>query len=223
MRAESEVVGAPTGGMDQTVSLLAHEGHALLIDFADHSRRHLPFRPEAHGLRLLVVDTRASHELVDGGYGSRREECERAADELGVGTLREASIADLDRIDDELLRRRARHVVSEIARVAEVAASLEEGAWARVGELFIASHASMRDDFEISCAELDAVVDTALAEGALGARMTGGGFGGSAIALVREADADRVVDRVRARFAQQGWEPPVVLAAPASAGARRLG
>jgi galactokinase len=222
MRAESEVAGAPTGGLDQTAALLGEAGHALLIDFRDHTTRTVPWQPDGAGLALLVVDTRASHSHADGGYGSRREECEAAARELGVPSLREASASDLDRLDDERLRRRARHVVTEVQRVADTVAALGAGDWARVGELFTASHASMRDDFEISCAELDLVVDTALAHGALGARMTGGGFGGSAIALVRRERADEVADRVTAAFAAHVWGAPGVLPAPASAGARQV-
>jgi len=221
MRAESEVAGAPTGGLDQTAALLGEAGHALLIDFRDHTTRTVPWQPDDAGLALLVVDTRASHSHADGGYGSRREECEAAARELGVPSLREATASDLDRLD-ERLRRRARHVVTEVQRVADTVAALGAGDWTRVGELFTASHASMRDDFEISCSELDLVVDTALAHGALGARMTGGGFGGSAIALVRMERADEVADRVAAAFAAHGWGAPGVLPAPASAGARQV-
>ncbi|QZY29202.1 galactokinase [Nocardioides coralli] len=222
MRAESEVVGAPTGGMDQTVSLLARPGHALLIDVADHTTRHVPWDPGADGLRLLVIDTRAAHELSDGAYGERRAACEEAAERLGVDVLRLATRDDVEGLTDEVLRRRARHVVTEIDRVVETVAALADRDWFRVGALLAASHASLRDDFEVSCPELDVAVDAAVTAGALGARMTGGGFGGSAIALVREAEADEVGDRVRAAFDAKGWPTPHVLDAPASAGARRL-
>ena len=222
VRAEGEVAGAPTGGMDQTVSLLARDGHALLIDFRDHTTRHLPWDPASAGLRLLVVDTRAAHELTDGGYAARRADCEAAAAALGVATLREAAEADVARLRDPRLRRRARHVVTEIDRVGRLVTALGHADWPRVGDLFTASHGSLRDDFEVSCPELDTVVDTALAHGALGARMTGGGFGGSAIVLVASDDAGTVADRVTAAFEVRGWEQPAVLAAPASAGARRI-
>ena len=222
MRAESEVAGAPTGGMDQTVSLLGTADHALLIDFSDHSTRQVRWAPEADGLTLLVVDTRAEHALVDGGYADRRADCEAAAAQLGLESLRAATPGDLDRLDDDRLRRRTRHVVTEIARVEQVVDALAASDWEGVGRGFIASHASMRDDFEISCDELDLVVDTAVAEGALGARMTGGGFGGSAIALVGSGDADRVAARIGAAFAERGWPAPGVLPAPASAGARQV-
>ena len=222
MRAESEVAGAPTGGLDQTAALLGEEGQALLIDFRDATTRTVPWQPGDAGLDLLVVDTRASHSHADGGYGSRRQECEAAARALGVTSLREATETDLDRLGDERLRRRARHVVTEVRRVAETVAALQAADWPRVGELFTASHASMRDDFEISCAELDVVVDVALAHGALGARMTGGGFGGSAIALVPTDRAEAVADRVAEAFGEHGWGTPGVLPAPASAGAHEV-
>ena len=222
MRAESEVAGAPTGGLDQTVSLLGEVGHALLIDFRDHHTRQVGWRPERAGLELLVVDTRAVHSHSDGGYGERRADCEAAAAELGLESLRDAEEADLERLADERLRRRARHVLTETGRVTEVVAALEAGDWPRVGALFTESHASMRDDFEISSPELDAVVDTALGHGALGGRMTGGGFGGSAIALVPADRVESVAVRIAERFAQAGWAAPGVLPAPASPGARRV-
>ncbi len=204
MRAESEVAGAPTGGLDQTVSLLGTAGHALLIDFADHSTHQVPWSPAHAGLTLLVVDTRSEHALVDGGYASRRADCEAAAHRLGVASLRDVTEEGVDRLDDDRLRRRARHVVTEIGRVQQAVDALAGGDWESVGKVFVASHASMRDDFEISCDELDVVVETAVAAGALGARMTGGGFGGSAIALVPTDDADRIAGRDRGRLRRPG-------------------
>ena len=222
MRAESEVAGAPTGGLDQTAALLGEAGRALLIDFRDHTTRTVPWLPDDAGLELLVVDTRTSHSHADGGYRSRREDCEAAAHALGVTSLREVAERDLDRLGDERLRRRARHVVTEVDRVTATVTAIADGDWARVGELFTASHASMRDDFEISCPELDLVVGTALDHGALGARMTGGGFGGSAIALVPVGRADEVAGRIAGAFADRRWGAPGVLPAPASAGAREV-
>ena len=222
MRAESDIAGAPTGGMDQTVSLLAREAHALLIDFRDGTTRHVPWEPSADELALVVVDTRAAHELTDGGYAARRADCEGAAAALGVTSLREAAEADAAGLEDPRLRRRARHVITEIDRVGWFVKAIEQGDWTRAGELLTASHASLRDDFEVSCPELDTVVDTALARGALGARMTGGGFGGSAIVLMRAADVDEVTDRVSAAFEVRGWDRPRAFHAPASAGARRV-
>jgi galactokinase len=222
MRAESEIAGAPTGGLDQTVSLLGQEGHALLIDFADHTARQVRWQPEDAGLALLVVDTRATHAHSEGGYGQRRADCEEAALTLGVPNLREATAEAVEDLAEDRLRRRARHVVTEIARVRATVDALADGDWRRVGELFDASHASMRDDFEISCDELDVVVDTATAHGALGARMTGGGFGGSAIALVPADRAEALADEISRVFADRGWEAPGMLSAPASASAHRV-
>ncbi len=222
VRAEGEVVGAPTGGMDQTVAMHGREGCALLVDFRDGSHRAVPFDPGPAGLTLLVIDTRVSHDLADGGYGDRRGECARASEALGVDLL--AEVTDLDAVEaleDDLLRRRARHIVTEVARVDACVTALEDGDWDRVGELMRQSHASMRDDFEISCEELDVLVDTAVGHtGTLGARMTGGGFGGSAVALVRDAAVDDVVDAVLAAFEERGWDEPAVLLGTPSPGAR---
>jgi len=218
MRAESEVAGAPTGGMDQTVALLAEPDSALLIDFAAGSTRAVSLGPDAP--HILVLDTGVSHSLNDGGYAARRRDCEEAARRLDLVTLRDATLADLDRLDDERLVRRARHVVTEIARVERTVTEIEGGEWERVGGVFVESHASMRDDFEISCPELDLAVDTALAAGALGARMTGGGFGGSAIALVPPDDRGRVATAVGEAFVAAGWTAPsTLIASPSGAAA----
>ncbi len=215
-RAETEVAGAPTGGMDQTVSLLAESGSALLIDFLDHSTRAVPLRLDEAGLALLVVDTRVSHALVDGGYGSRRADCDAAVRELGVSSLREATLGQVEALRDARIRRRARHVVTEIERVALTVAALEGGDWDGVGRQFLASHTSMRDDFEISCAELDTAVESALAAGAIGARMTGGGFGGSAVAVVPADAVDSVAAAVDAAFDDRGFRRPSFLLADPS-------
>jgi galactokinase len=228
MRAEREVAGAPTGGMDQTVALFAHAGHALLLDCRDWSTRQVRWAPDAD-VELLVVDTKAAHALTDGGYASRRRDCEDAARLLGVGLLREvadrdpdAQSAALDSLDDARLRRRVLHVVTEIERVRAAVGHLEAGDLESLGRCFVASHESLRDDYEVSCAELDVVVETALAHGALGARMTGGGFGGSAVVLVRRSAAERVEAAVRDAFTGQGWAEPGVLAATPSDGARQV-
>jgi galactokinase len=224
IRAENEVAGASTGGMDQSVAVHATAGHALLLDFADGALRQVPWDPEAAGLRLLVVDTRVHHALNDGGYASRREDCETSAGLLGVAHLSE--VDDLEQalaaLPDERLRRRTRHVVTEVARVDAAVACLERGDVPGLGELFLASHASLRDDFEVSCEELDLVVSTAQEQGALGARMTGGGFGGSAIALVAEDRVVAVEEAVTAAFADRGWKAPGMLSGPPGPGARRL-
>ena len=224
-RAENEIALAPTGGMDQAASLRSLAGHALLLDCRDGTVTHQPFDLAEHGLALLVIDTRATHALVDGQYGERRASCERAAVELDVPTLREVDIADLDdalaRLSSDLLRKRARHVVTEIDRVTQAVAALNADDYGQLGRLFVASHTSLRDDFEVSCAELDTAVDAALAAGALGARMTGGGFGGSAIALVREPDAAAITAAVADAFAEKGFTAPAIFTAVAAEGARQ--
>ncbi len=224
-RAENEIALAPTGGMDQAASLRSLAGHALLLDCRDGSVTHQPFDLEAYGLALLVIDTRATHELVDGQYGERRASCEAAAHELGVATLREVDIASLDdaldSLSTDILRKRARHVVTEIDRVKQAVAALHTLDFPRLGELFVASHASLRDDFEVSCVELDTAVDAALGAGALGARMTGGGFGGSAIALVGVPYLHAVTEAVERAFAAKGYTAPAIFTAVAAGGARR--
>ncbi|MCP2264957.1 galactokinase [Promicromonospora thailandica] len=232
--AENEIAGAPTGGLDQSASLRCREGHALLLDFRPglkplESGVPVPFDLATAGLTLLVVDTRAEHSHVSGEYGARREACERAAALLGLESLREIAptlggvgldraLAELEPHDpDGVLRRRVRHVVSEIDRTARFADLVREGRAADVGPFMLASHASLRDDYEVSCRELDLVVDTAVAAGALGARMTGGGFGGSAIALVRLSDVDAVARAVANAFADADLTAPAFLLAPPSA------
>jgi galactokinase len=222
MRAESEVAGAPTGGMDQTVAMLASPGAGLLIDFTSHDTRAVPLALEEAGLVLLVTDTQVSHALVDGGYGERRADCEAAAAALGRDSLRGANAAEVEGLADERLRRRARHVVTEIDRVTEVVRLVEAGEWGSLGAVLAASHASMRDDFEISCPELDLAVTTAVEAGALGARMTGGGFGGSTVALVPTERLDAVVRAVDTAFAAAGFGPPAHLRADPSGPAELL-
>jgi len=225
IRAESEVAGAPTGGMDQTVSLLAEAGAALLIDFDEDTTEPVPLDLAGAGLGLLVTDTRVSHALVDGGYAARRADCEAAAAALDVPSLRRATLAAVEALDDqepaaERIRRRARHIVTEIDRVRTTVAALSTGDWDAVGRDFASSHGSMRDDFEISCPELDLAVSTAVEAGAVGARMTGGGFGGSAIALVPLVRLDATVLAIDTAFAAAGFQAPAhLLAHPGPAGA----
>jgi galactokinase len=208
--AENDFVGMPCGVMDQFASTHARAGHLLLLDTRSLEVRHIPFDLASDGLGLLVVDTRAPHQLVDGEYAARRSSCEEAARLLGVPALRD--VVDLGSaltaLHDEELRRRVRHVVTENERVLDVVALLESGDVRAIGPLMTASHVSLRDDYEVSCRELDLVVDTALAAGALGARMTGGGFGGSAIALVEAGAVDHVRDRITASFAAAGLTEP---------------
>jgi galactokinase len=228
VRAENEVAGAPTGGMDQSASLLCREGHALLLDCRSGSTDHVPLDlrgPEGDGFVLLVTDTRAEHALNDGQYAQRRTACERAAAELGVESLRDVDPRDLDgalrRLSDDELRRRARHVVTEIERVREVVDRLRAGDLGAVGRLFDASHASLRDDYEVSCAELDVSVEAARSAGALGARMTGGGFGGSSIALVPSGAVTDAELAVREAFAERKWPEPECFAVTPGAAAHR--
>jgi galactokinase len=224
VRAEVEMAGAPTGGMDQSVALLARAGHALLLDFHDGSSRQVDWIPSREGLGLLVVDTGVSHALTDGGYASRRADCEEAARTLGVRTLREArdDRDALRSLTDPRVRRRVRHVMTEMDRVVAAVAALDRGDYAALGPLLVASHDSLRDDFEVSCPELDVVVETCRRHRALGARMTGGGFGGSAIALLSESHIDDAASATTAAFEEQGWAAPRFLRASAGAGARRL-
>jgi len=227
MRAEEEVAGAPTGGMDQTISLFARSEAALLLDCRDWSRRQVTWDPAADGLTLLIVDTRASHTLTDGGYAARRRDCETAAGILGVDLLRDVedqpgALTALEGEDDGRIRRRVRHVFTEIDRVTEAVRLLDAGELAALGPVFTASHESLRDDYEVSCAELDVVVETALAHGALGARMTGGGFGGSAIVLLPTGSVDEVGAAVEAAYADRAWPAPGFLTALPSPGAQRV-
>ena len=223
VRAENEIAGAPTGGMDQAAALRCASGYALLLDCRDGSVRQVPFDLASAGLELLVIDTRAEHQLVDGQYADRRATCEAAARTLGVTTLREIDPSELpgtlDRLDDERARKRVRHIVTEIARVVEFVDHLSAGDVAGVGATMDASHASLREDFEVSAVELDVAVEVARAAGALGARMTGGGFGGSAIALIPAGSAPAVSQAVLRAFADAGFGEPAFLIATASAAA----
>ena len=228
--AENQIAGANTGGLDQTASLRCRQGHALALDCRDMSTRQVPFDLSAVGLELLVIDTRAKHSLADGQYGSRRADCEESARILGVGQLVE--VEDLDEasaaLGDDRLVARTRHVVSEIARTRAFIELLDEGPLegmrlAVAGALMNDSHDSLRDDYEVSCEELDVAVEAARAAGAHGARMTGGGFGGSAIALV---SADAVLDIAQAvarAYETRGWETPHFIRALPGAPAGRLG
>ncbi|WP_307853687.1 galactokinase [Nocardioides palaemonis] len=225
-RVENDAVGAPTGGMDQLVSLRGEAGHALFCDMRDLTSQAVPFDPLASGLALLVVDTKAPHRLVDGEYAARRSGCEEAARRLGVPALRDVTedgLGDaLAELHDDELRRYTRHVVTEDARVLAVVDLLGAGRLDEVGPLLTASHASMRDDFRITVPEVDLAVDALHEAGAIGARMTGGGFGGCVIGLVPEDDVDAAGGAVRRAFADAGFAAPVLFTATAEAGARRL-
>ncbi|GAB3224425.1 galactokinase [Glycomyces halotolerans] len=219
-RAENEYVGVPTGILDQSASLMCEEGAVMMMDCRDLTRTQVPFRPEDEGLTMLVVDTNAPHRLVDSEYAARRADCEEAARLLGVAKLRDAP--EDARVGDERLDRRLRHVLSENRRVLETAKVLEGGSVAGIGDLLTSSHVSMRDDYEISSVELDCAVDAALGAGALGARMTGGGFGGSAIALVASDAVAKTEAAVLEAAASAGLPVPRVFVARASRGAHRV-
>ncbi|WBO65791.1 galactokinase [Streptomyces camelliae] len=226
-RAENVYVGAPTGIMDQTASACCEQGHALFLDTRDLSQQQIPFDLAAEGLRLLVVDTQVKHAHSGGEYGKRRAGCEKGAALLGVDALRDIPYAELDAAlerlgDEEEVRRLVRHVVTEDERVERVVGLLRAGDTRAIGPVLTEGHASLRDDFRISCAELDLVVDTALASGALGARMTGGGFGGSAIVLTEATEVDTLTKAIEEAFATARFTAPRVFEAVPSPGARRL-
>ncbi|WP_434993041.1 galactokinase [Arthrobacter sp. Ld5] len=223
--AENRMVGAPTGIMDQSASLFGEAGHAVFLDCRSGESRLVPLDLEGAGLELLVIDTRVSHSHSTGGYGARRRSCELGAELMGVAALRDLSVGDLAEaagILDEETFRRVRHVVTENARVEDAVDVLTRKGPADLGPLLVASHASMRDDFEISCPELDTAVDAALDAGALGARMTGGGFGGAAIALVRVDDAPAIRTAVEAAFSSAGFRAPVIFGVLPGSGAGRI-
>ena len=210
-RAENEYVGVPCGIMDQSISLMGRAGHALLLDCRDLSTRQIKVDFESHDLKLLIVDTRAHHALADGGYAERRAQCESVAKALGVRAMRDLSLGQLEaartRLPD-VNYKRARHAVTEISRVLEAVKVLEADDFSNFGDLLTKSHQSLRDDYNVSCPELDLAVDTALNLGALGARMVGGGFGGSAIALIRSDDAAKVALGIEQAFEKRGFSSP---------------
>ncbi|WP_440899413.1 galactokinase [Actinosynnema sp.] len=223
-RSENDFVGAPTGLLDQTASLCCTDAHVLFLDVRSGEAEQVPFDASARGLEVLVIDTRASHSHSDGGYGARRAGSEEAAALLGVDALRDVAAEGLDEALAKLpenLRPLVRHVVTENERVLRAVEVLRSGELAELGPLLTASHASLRDDYRVSCPELDVAVDSALASGALGSRMTGGGFGGSAIALVPVELHDKVVADVEAAFAAKGWPTPRTFTAVPSPGAGR--
>jgi galactokinase len=227
-RAENEYVGAPTGAMDQMASMHGRLGHVVLFD-AEHTTVELvPCDLAAAGLVVLVIDTRATHQHVDGEYGERRRTCHDAAARIGVPSLRHIPSAELDAAlhalgDDEVAVRRVRHVVTENTRVRRTVDLLRRLRVPEIGPLLTASHASLRDDFEVSVPELDVAVDAALSAGAHGARMTGGGFGGSAIALVDVGRREAVEQRVLRAYAERGFARPTFTPVVPSAGAGRDG
>ncbi|PVE98626.1 galactokinase [Microbacterium sp. TPD7012] len=223
-RAENEAVGAPTGIMDQMASMLGEPDAAIFLDCRSLEAQLVPLGVAEAGLAILVIDTRVKHAHSTGGYGERRASCELGAEIMGVPALRDVSVDDLPRaaeLMDDVTFRRVRHIVTENQRVLDTVRVLREDGARAIGDLLVASHVSMRDDFEISVPELDTAVDAALAAGALGARMTGGGFGGAAIALIERDAVESVSDAVTAAFAASGFTAPVLFTVTPSAGAHR--
>jgi galactokinase len=224
-RAENDFVGAPTGIMDQSASLRGAKDRAVFLDCRDQSVLLVPFETEPAGLVLLVIDTKVSHSHADGGYASRRASCELGAEVLGVKALRDVGVEDLDEASgllDEVTFRRVRHVVTENDRVLQTVELLGTAGPGAIGPLLDASHRSMRDDFEISCPELDLAVDASRESGAIGARMTGGGFGGAAIALTPVSAEQQVRTAVEEAFSRAGYRKPDIFTVTPAAGAMRL-
>jgi galactokinase len=225
-RAENAYVGAPTGIMDQSASIRCRQGEALFLDCRSLAVEQIPFDLAAEGLAILVINSNAPHQHVDGEYGARRKSCEEAAAILGVPALRDVPVDGLrpalDRLDDDVMRRRVRHVVTEDQRVLDTVALLRAGRVREVGPLLTASHASMRDDFEITVAQVDVAVQAALDAGAYGARMTGGGFGGCVLALIDADRAGETTAAVAAAYAERGFTPATAWIAVAGPGATKL-
>ncbi|OZD54376.1 galactokinase [Rhodococcus sp. 06-1477-1B] len=222
--AENDAVGAPTGIMDQMASMLGVEDAATFLDCRTLETRAVPLGFADAGLSILVTDTLVEHAHSTGGYRERREACERGAAAFGVPSLRDLTVDDLGRAEeilDDVTFRRVRHVVTENQRVLDTVAALDADGPTAIGDLLVASHVSMRDDFEISVPELDLAVETALANGALGARMTGGGFGGAAIALIPTALVPAATAALRAAFAASDLRAPNIFTVTPSQGARR--
>lgn len=223
-KAENEVVGAPTGIMDQTASMLAKSDAAVLIDCKTLETELVPLGLSSQGLVVAVIDTRVSHRHSDGGYRSRREACEKGAKIMGVESLRELTVSDLDAAKqkmDDVTFRRCRHVITENQRVLEAVNALRAGEMDQLGQLLLQSHASMRDDFEISIDELDTAVEVAMRVGAVGSRMTGGGFGGAAIAIIDQSKLEMLSAECKREFLANGFAEPNVFAVTPSDGARR--
>jgi galactokinase len=224
-KAENQYVGVPCGIMDQSVSLMATQGSALLLDCRDLSTKNIPFDVASSGLELLIIDTQAHHALTDGGYAERRASCESVVGKLGIRSLRELTMEQLENSRGSLTETefvRARHAVTEMKRVLDCVQALSDSNFAKVGELINQSHASLRDDYTVSCPELDTAVDAALAAGALGSRMVGGGFGGSAIALIQASKTTETIKAIEKGFSSKGFKAPRFFTSLPSQGAELL-
>ena len=224
-KAENQYVGVPCGIMDQSVSLMATQGSALLLDCRDLTTKNIPFDVVSSGLELLIIDTQAHHALTDGGYAERRASCESVVAKLGITSLRELSMQQLENSRGLLTETefvRARHAVTEMKRVLECVDALSKSDFAKVGQLINQSHASLRDDYTVSCPELDTAVEAALSAGALGSRMVGGGFGGSAIALIQASKTRETIKAVEKAFSSKGFKAPRFFTSLPSQGAELL-
>jgi galactokinase len=224
-KAENQYVGVPCGIMDQSVSLMATQGSALLLDCRDLSTKNIPFDVASSGLELLIIDTQAHHALTDGGYAERRASCESAVAKLGITSLRELSLHQLEQsrsVLTEIEYVRVRHAVTEMQRVLDCVDALSNSDFEKVGDLINQSHTSLRDDYTVSCPELDTAVDAALAAGALGSRMVGGGFGGSAIALIQASKTAETIKAVEKAFSGKGFKAPRFFTSLPSQGAELL-
>ena len=224
-KAENQYVGVPCGIMDQSVSLMATQGSALLLDCRDLTTKNIPFDVASSGLELLIIDTQAHHALTDGGYAERRASCESVVAKLGITSLRELSMEQLENSRGLLTETefvRARHAVTEMKRVLECVEALSNSDFAKVGQLINQSHTSLRDDYTVSCPELDTAVEAALAAGALGSRMVGGGFGGSAIALIQASKTTETIKAVEKAFSSKGFKAPRFFTSLPSQGAELL-
>jgi galactokinase len=224
-KAENQYVGVPCGIMDQSVSLMATQGSALLLDCRDLTTKNIPFDVASSGLELLIIDTQAHHALTDGGYAKRRASCESVVAKLGITSLRDLTMQQLENSRGLLTETefvRARHAVTEMKRVIECVQALSDSNFALVGELINHSHASLRDDYTVSCPELDTAVDAALAAGALGARMVGGGFGGSAIALIQASKTTETIKTIEKAFSSKKFKAPRFFTSLPSQGAELL-
>jgi galactokinase len=224
-RAENDYVGAPTGMLDQLASLCGRDRTALMMDFRAPTVTPVAFDPDGSDVALLLINSRAPHQHAGGEYAARRKSCERAAADLGVSSLRavqDAGVDALDAVTDPVAARRARHILTENQRVLDVVAALHDSDFVGIGELFNASQESMRDDFEITTPHIDLIADTAVRAGALGARMTGGGFGGCVIALAPSARQGQIADAVRAAVADAGFNAPTITRTRAGGGAALL-
>jgi galactokinase len=224
-KAENQYVGVPCGIMDQSVSLMATQGFALLLDCRDLSTKNIPFDVASSGLELLIIDTQAHHALTDGGYAERRASCESVVAKLGITSLRELTMEQLEKSRGLLTETefvRARHAVTEMQRVLDCVKALSDSNFELVGELLNQSHASLRDDYTVSCSELDTAVEASLTAGALGSRMVGGGFGGSAIALIQESKTTETIKAIEKAFSSKRFKAPRFFTSLPSQGAELL-